>query len=130
MWFRVLSVVIAVALLGKAAIALAAPRRFYDERRRQYASGARPRKLLVAPLVIVVITLAAWYATILHYQSWGWVVTGSLTALSCLSVDNMLRWETHRQRMLEVVSNPRVWWVDCVLLVAGALFLALALWVY
>jgi uncharacterized membrane protein YidH (DUF202 family) len=130
MWFRVLSVLIAVALLGKAAIALVAPQRFYNERQRQYASEARPRKLLVAPVVIVVITLAAWYATIFQYQSWGWVVTGCLTALSCLSVDHLLRWERHRQRMLRVVMNPKVWWVDCVLLVVGSLFVALAFCVY
>ena len=130
MWFQVLSVVIAVALLGKAAIALAAPRRFYHERQRQFASEVRPRKLLVPPVVIVTITFAAWYATIFHYQSWGWIVTGCLTALACGSVDHVLRWERHRQWMLRVVTNPKVWWVDCVLLVVGALFVALAFWVY
>ena len=130
MWFHVLSVVIAVALLGKAAIALAAPRRFYDERQRQYASEVRPRKLLVPPIVIVAITFAAWYATIFHYQSWGWIVTGCLTVLACVSVDHALRWERHRQKMLRVVTNPKVWWVDCILLVVGALFVALAFWVY
>ena len=130
MWFQVLSVVIAVALLGKAAIALAVPRRFYAERQRQFASEVRPRRLLVAPLVIVAITFAAWYATIFHYQSWGWIVTGCLTVLACVSVDHVLRWERHRQKMLRVVTNPNVWWVDCVLLVVGALFVALAVWVY
>ena len=131
MWLRVLSVVIAVALLGKAAIALAAPRRFYDERQRQYQRPrVRPRKLLVPPIVIVAITFAAWYATIFHYQSWGWIVTGCLTVLACVSVDHALRWERHRQKMLRVVTNPKVWWVDRILLVVGALFVALAFWVY
>ena len=95
-----------------------------------YASEARPRKLLVPPIVIVAITCAAWYATIFHYQSWGWIVTGCLTVLACLSVDHVLRWERHRQKMLRVVTNPKVWWVDCILLVVGALFVALAFWVY
>lgn len=63
MWFQVLSIVIDAALLGKAAIALAAPRRFYDERVR---------------------------------------------------VHQVFRWERHRQRMLRVVTNPKVWYVDCV----------------
>ena len=131
MWFRVLSLVIGAALLGKAAIALAGPRRFYDERQRQFASGAPPPKLLVATVVIVIITFAAWYATIFHYQPWGWVITGLLTALACLSVDHQVfRWERHRQRMIRVVTNPKVWWVDCVLLVAGAVFVALGLLVY
>jgi len=130
MWFRVLSVVIAVALLVKAAIALAAPRRFYAERQRQYASASQPPKLLVAPVVIVAMTFVAWYATIFHYQPWGWVVTGSLTALACLAVDHVFRWERHRQRMLRVVTNPKVWRVDCLLLVAGAVLMALALLVY
>ena len=129
-WFRVLSVVIAVALLSKATMALAARRRFYAERQRQYASGSQPPNLLVAPVVILAVTLVAWYATIFHYQPWGWVVTGSLTALSCLALDHVFRWERHRQRMLRVVTNPRVWQVDCLLLVVGAGFVALALLVY
>ena len=130
MWFQVLSVVIAVALLGKAAIALAAPPQFYDERRRQ-VRRPRPGPRSFSPANChLAITFAAWYATIFHYQSWGSIVTGCLTALACLSIDHVLRWERHRQRMLRVVTNPKVWWVDCVLLVVGAVFVALALWVY
>ena len=130
MWFRILSLVIAVALLGKGVIALAAPRRFYAERQRQYSSESAPPKLLVAPMVIGVLTLVAWYATLFHYQPWGWVVTGFLTALACMAIDHLVRWEKHRQRMLKVVSNPKVWQVDCLLLIVGAGFVALALVVY
>jgi hypothetical protein len=130
MWFRVLSLVIAVALLGKATIALAAPRRFYVERQRQYASESIPPKLWVAPVVIIALTLAAWYATIFHYRPWGWIVTGFLTALACLALDHALRWQSHRRRMIKVVTNPRVWQVDCLLLILGAGFVALALLVY
>jgi hypothetical protein len=130
MWFRVLSLVIAVALLAKASIALAIPRQFYAERQRQYASDSPPVKVLVPPVVIVAITLAAWYATIFHYQRWGWVITGSLTALACVAVDRAFRWRTHRQKMLKVVTNPGVWRVDCLLLGVGAVFMALAFLVY
>ncbi len=55
-WFRTLSFVIAAALLGKTAIALAIPRRFYAVRERQYASESLPPKLLVAPVVVVAVT--------------------------------------------------------------------------
>jgi len=40
MWFKVLGLLIAIALLGKAAVALAAPGRFYAVRQRQYASAS------------------------------------------------------------------------------------------
>ncbi len=93
--FRTLSFVIAAALLCKAALALAIPRRFYAVRERQYASESLPPKLLLAPVVVVALTLTAWYATILHYQPWGWIVTGLLTALSCLAVDHLFRWQSH-----------------------------------
>jgi hypothetical protein len=122
--------VIAVALLGKAAIALAVPRRFYTVRERQYASESLPLKLLVAPGVVVALTLAAWYATLFHYQPWGWVVTASLTALAWLALDHVFRWQSHRLRMLKVVKNPKVGWVDCLLLVVGAGFVGLAFLVY
>jgi hypothetical protein len=128
--FRVLSLVIAAALIGKAVIALAMPGRFYAERQRQYASASPPAKILVAPVVIVGLALVAWYATILHYQPWGWVVTASLTVLACLSVQQLFRWEAHRQTMHKLVANPRVSRVDYLLLVFGALFLTLAMLVF
>ena len=130
MWFRVLSLMITAALLGKASIALAAHRRFYAARQRQYASESLPPKLFIAPVVVVAVTLVAWYATIFHYQPWGWVVTGSMTALSCMAADHVFRWERHRQAMLKVVMNPKVWQFDCLLLAVGLGFVALALLVY
>lgn len=130
MWFRTLSLVIAVALLGKAVIALAIPRRFYAARERQYDSETLPPKLVVAPVIVVALTLTAWYANIFHYQPWGWVVTGSLTALACLAVDHVFRWPSHRQRMLKTVRSPKVGRVDCLLLAVGAGFAGLAFLVY
>jgi len=129
-WFRVLSLVIAAALLGKAAIALTMPRRFYAERQRQYASESPPPKFLVAPAVVVALALTAWYATLFHYRPWGWVVTGFLTALVCLAADHLFHWERHRQSMLRLVASPKVWQMDCLLLIMGAGFVALALLVY
>ena len=130
MWFRVLSLVIAVALLSKAAIALAARRRFYAARQRQYMSDSLLPKTLVAPAVVVGLTLIAWYATIFHYQPWSWVVTGFLTAISCMVVDHVFRWARHRQAMLKVVTNPNVWQFDYLLLAVGSGFVVLALLVY
>ncbi len=130
MGFRTLSLVIATALLGKAAMALAVPRRFYTVRERQYASESLPPKLLVAPVIVIALTLTAWYATAFHYQPWGWVVTGFLTTLACLSVDHVFRWPSHRQRMLNLVRSPKVGRVDCLLLVLGAGFVGLAFLVY
>jgi hypothetical protein len=126
MWFWVLSLAIGVALVVKASVALVAPRRFYDVRERQYESESLPSKLLVSPLVVVSLTLAAWYATLFDYRPWGWLVTGFLTAISCLSADHVFRWSRHRRRMLRVVRSPRVWWFDWLLLAVGAGFLTLA----
>jgi hypothetical protein len=130
MWFRALSFVIAAALLIKATVALAIPHRFYASRQRQYASTAMPLELMVPPAIIVFVTSAAWYATVVHYRPWGWIVTASLTLLCGLSLHNLLRWRRHRETMSKVVSHPRVWIVDCVLLAAGAGFAALGWFVY
>jgi len=130
MWFRVLSFVIAVALLVKATVALTASRRFYARRQQQYSSETLPSKLLIPPAVILSLTLAAWFATIFHYQPWGWLVTGFLSVLSCLSLHNLFHWAKHRHVMLKVVSNPKVKQVDYLLLAVGLGFLALALFVY
>jgi hypothetical protein len=130
MWFRVLSLAIGAVLLLKAAVALAMPERFYAERRRQYASESVPGKVLVGPAVIFVLALTAWYATIFHYQAWGWIVTGFLTALGGMAANGLIRWESHRRAMHKVVSNPKVWQIDCLLLLVGAGFFTLALLVF
>ena len=130
MWFQILSLLIATALIGKASIALARRQKFYAARSRQYDSDSLPFKLLVAPTIVGALTLIAWYATIFHYQSAAWVVTGFLTALSLMAFDHVFRWRRHRQVMLKVVTNPQIWLIDCMLLTVGAAFLALALLVY
>jgi len=71
----------------------------------------------------------AWYATIAHYRPWGWVVPGCLTLLCCFSLGQLLRWR-HREAMAKIVANPRVWLVDCPLIVLGLGFAALGLLVY
>ena len=128
--FRTLSLTIAAALLVKATIALIVPGRFYAERQRQYAAASPPAEVLVPPVVLVALTIVAYYATIVHYQPWSWIVTGSLTGLASLSFASLLRWNSHRRRMHGIVANPHVWRIDCMLLAAGALFLALGLFVY
>ena len=128
--FRLLSLVIGAALMAKATVALAAPARFYALRRRQYEAESLPPKLLMAPAIVGVLALAAWYATLFHYRPWGWIVTGFLTALAMMAADHVFRWESHRRAMLNVVSNPGVWKFDCFLLAGGAGFVALALLVY
>ena len=130
MWFQFLSLLIATALIGKASIALVWRQRFYAVRSRQYDSDSLPFKLLVAPTIVGALTLIAWYATIFYYQSAAWIVTGFLTALSLMAFDHLFRWRRHRQVMLKVVTNPQIWLIDCMLLIIGAAFLALALLVY
>ena len=130
MWFRVLVLVMAAMLLSKALIALANPERFYAERQRQYASPTPPAKVLIGPVVLVALAVASWYAAIVHYEPWGWLVTGCLTAFASLSVHQTLRWGTHRHRMGRVVASANVWKVDCVLLAIGALLVTLAFVVY
>ncbi len=130
MWFKVLGAVIAVALLSKATIALAAPRYFYAARRRQYSAVSVPRKLFVGPCLVVAHAIAAWYATLFHYRPSGWIVTGFLTLLAILSVDHLFRWRRHRRVMLKVVSSSKVWHVDCLLMALGFGFAALAVAVY
>jgi hypothetical protein len=128
--FQALSFVIAAALLIKATVALAIPQRFYATRQRQYASTSMPMELMVPPAIIVCVTALAWYATLVDYRPWGWIVTSSLTLLCGLSLHNLTRWRRHRETMAKVVAHPRVWLVDCVLLVAGAGFAALGWLVY
>jgi uncharacterized membrane protein YidH (DUF202 family) len=129
-WFRILSLAIGTALLVKTVAALAIPNRFYATRRRQYASEFLPPKLLVAPVIIAVLAVVAWYATIFHYRPWGWIVTGFLTALAGIAADHVFRWESHRRTMLKAVTNPNVWKFDCLLLAVGAAFVTLAVLVY
>jgi len=129
-WFRALSFLIAAALLIKATVALAIPERFYAARRKQYAADSMPRELLVPPVIVLSVTSAAWYATLFHYQPWGWIVTGALTLLACASLHNLVRWRRHRAAMSKIVSSPKVTLVDYALIVVGVGFAALGWLVY
>jgi hypothetical protein len=128
--FRVLALLIGGALLTKGIVALTAPARFYDARRRQYDSESLPPKLWIAPALVAALALAAWYATVFHYRRWGWIVTGFLTALACMAADHVFRWEQHRRAMLRMISSSHLWLLDCLLLAAGAGFVTLAMLVY
>lgn len=130
MWFQILGLTIAAAFIVKASIALAFPGRFYAARIRQYESETLPPKLLVPPAIVLTLTAGAWYATLFHYQTWGFIVTGLLTFASCMAVDHLLRWKSHRVAMHAVVSDPKVWRIDCALLLIGLGFIPLALYVY
>ena len=130
MWFKVLSLLIAVALLGKAIIALLMSRRFYAVRQGHYAAETQPAKLLVAPVMVLAVTGVTWYATIYHYRPYGWVLTCFLTLISCLSLDHVFRWKKHRARLLRVVANPKVWYFDLFLVALGSGFAALGFFVY
>ena len=129
-WFRALSFLIASALVVKALVALAMPERFYATRRKQYASDSRPPELLIPPVIILLVTSIAWYATVFHYRPWGWIVTGALTLLCCASLQHLVRWRQHRATMSKIVSSPRVSLVDYALLVLGVGFAALGWLVY
>jgi hypothetical protein len=130
MWFQALSFIIATALLVKAGVALTIPRRFYDARQSQYASTSLPAALIVPAAIVLSLTSVAWYATLAHYRPWGWVVTGFLTVLGCLSVDGLVRRRRRRELALLIVVHPRVWMIDCLLLGAGTGFAALGWFVY
>ena len=93
-------------------------------------SASMPLELMVPPAIIVCLTSVAWYATLVHYRPWGWVVTASLTLLCGISLHNLLSWRRHRASMSKIVAHPRVWIVDCVLLLAGGGFAALGWLVY
>jgi hypothetical protein len=130
MWFRILSFVIAIVLLSKAIVALAFAGRFYATRQKHYASDTLPSKLLVPPVLVLALTLVAWYATIFRYQAWGWLVTGFLSLLSCMSLHHLFNWENHRRALLTLVISPKVRQFDFLLFAIGLAFLAFALFVY
>ena len=130
MWFQILALIIATALIVKGLVALAIPNRFYAARQRQYDSETMPRKLLVPPVIVLTLTAVAWYATLAHYRPWGFIVTGALTLLSGMAVHNLRHWSKHRRAMHALVRDPKVWRIDAGLLVAGLGFTLLALLVY
>ena len=96
----------------------------------RYSSASLPLALMVPSAVVLSVTSIAWYATFFHYRPWGWVITACLTLLCGLSLHNLSRWRRHREVMSRIVADPRVWLVDCLLLVLGGGFAALGLLVF
>jgi hypothetical protein len=130
--FQTVSLLIAVPALLKAVTGLVLPGRFYGWRRQQYASASVPRVVLIMPALFLILAAASWYATLFHYQPWGWVVTGFTSLIASLGLLNLSRWSSHRQKTGEAIDNrPRTRaGVDLAILFLGLLFTYLALFVY
>ena len=131
MSFKILSLVLALMCLTKGIVALTIPTRFYERRQRQYASERIPGIVLLMSAILIGLLALVWYATWFHYVRWGWVVTGFVTSVSLLSLDNVFRWSKHRARMLRVIEfAQRTRYVDGCIVALGIAFLLLSIFVY
>ncbi len=131
MWFKILSLLIGVPCLLKGILGLSLPGQFYRWRQTQYASERPPAALFLAPLALTVAVAVTWYATLVHYVPWGWVVTAFVTTAAVLGAANLVRWRHHQGRALRVIRSPATRrGVDLALIGIGATFVALALALY
>jgi hypothetical protein len=83
-----------------------------------------PRIVLVMPTLMIVLAALAWYATVFHYQSSGWIVTAFTTLIAVLAALNLSNWSTHRQHTGETIAaqpGTRIA-TDLVILVMGVGF--------
>lgn len=130
--FQTISLLIAVPALLKATTGLLLPGQFYGWRRQQYASASIPRIVLVMPSLFILLGAASWYATLFHYQPWGWIVTGFTTLVASLGALNLSRWSSHREKTGKAIEGePQTRLsVDLTILVLGLLFTYLAFFVY
>jgi hypothetical protein len=133
MWFKILAFCIAAICIGKAVVALVAPSLFYGFRRQQYGAAHIPISIIVMPLLVVMLAAVAWYATIMYYAAWGWIVTAFLSFFAFMGIKNLLRWSIHRATLLQAIataeSATRVR-VDGGILGLGICFLILGFFVY
>ncbi len=128
MVFKLLSLLIALLCLGKASTALLAPHLFYRRRRQQYESAVRPRSIFIVPMLVWLLTAAAWYALVFHYQPEGWIVTGFLSVIALLALRNLWRWRTHRAALLDAIQETNAAYrrrFDVVLFIIGSMFMLL-----
>lgn len=130
--FQIISLLIAGICLTKAVIALLKGDQFYGWRQQQYAATTVPQTLWVVPTLIVFLAIAAWYATLFHYQAWGWIVTAFTTLIAALGLLNLSRWSTHREKVGAAIKtqSPQRKAVDTVILLLGLGFTGLAWFVY
>ncbi|MSU69382.1 MAG: hypothetical protein EXS39_01095 [Opitutaceae bacterium] len=131
MWFKVLTFLLAVPALAKGLVGLVAPVPFYAWRQTHYSAPRIPGLVLIAPGLLVAVTVAAWYATLFHYVPWGWIITGLSTGTMLLAAVNLWHWPTHRARALRVVADPALCRrVDLTIITGSAGLLLFALLVY
>ncbi len=131
MWFKTLTMVVAIPVLAKAVLGLVAPERFYAWRLAQYSATSVPGPVRAAAVMLAALAVVAWYATAFHYVRGGWVITAILSAGLGLALVGLARWDRHRNRGLRAVTDAagrrRI---DVVLCVAGLGLLSLAFRVY
>ncbi len=130
--FQIISLLIAIPCLLKAVTALLKADQFYGWRKQQYATATVPPIVLVMPTFAAVLAIAAWYATLFHYQAGGWIVTTFATLIAMIGLVNLSRWSTHRQKVGQAIATQpaKRKAVDITILLLGLFFVGLALFVY
>lgn len=132
MLFKIISFVLACACILKAIIGLAFHKKFYLWDRKQYASQKLPKDIFIFILYGIGMFFITWYATIFHYERYGWIITLVVTLSSVKLFSILFNWRKTSEKIVKFIDSGgwKLWMLDITIFIIGILFLLLGLYIY
>jgi fluoride ion exporter CrcB/FEX len=132
MWFKTLSLILAILCVIEGTAGLVCRRAFDAWIQRQFAAPAPSGTLRVLLVYAMTLALATWYATLLHYARHGWVVTLVMTVVGLKALALLVGWRLVSAEVVRAIERSRALLGQAYLLtlLLGGVFLWLGLVVY
>ncbi len=130
--FKIVSLVLALSAFIKVLIGILFHKQLYLWARNQYLQKKRTKSVNILLLYALTLLILVWIGTITNYISNGWILATFITIASLKSLSLLFSWQKTAEQFVSFIDHAgkKLWYVDLVVGVLGALFLYLGLWVY
>ena len=132
MWFKIISFILAASAFVKMGFGIAMGDRFFDWARREY-KRERPSGLIVGIfMLMILLAVITWYATLVHYVPYGWIITLLMTLFAVYGIVILLTWKTFAPKYVSMIANfekrRTLWYI--IGMIWGIVFLLMGIYLY
>ena len=132
MWFKTISLILAIACYIEGVAGLLFRRQFDAWIRQQFSAPTPSVTLRLLLMYAMLLVLATWYATFVHYTTHGWVLTLLMTLVGIEVLACLWRWKSVAAEVVNFfeTAGRALNWVYLAAVLLGVLLLWLGLFVY
>lgn len=132
MLFKIVCYVVAGAAFCKGLVGIFAHDKLYGWAEKHYATGERSFTVWLFLIYGIGVVGITWYATIFDYVKYGWILTVFMSIMSLKLIGLIYNWEETSKKFVNFIrgSSSKLWLLDFVVLLLGAVFLWMGLYLY